>query len=120
MLSIPPATTTLLCPEAIVWEASIIVLRPLAQTLLMVVASDLTERPAPSATCRAGDWPTPACTTLPKKTSSTAAGSTFDCSRARLRATTPSSGAVTDLRAPLMEPTGVRAAATMTTSWGPL
>ena len=92
------------------------VLRPLAQTLLMVVASDVTGMPAPSATCRAGDWPTPACTTLPKKISSATAGSTLDCSKARLRAATPSWGAVRDLRAPFKEPTGVRAAATITTS----
>ena len=37
-----------------------IVLRPLAQTLLMVVASEVTGMPAPRAACRAGDWPTPA------------------------------------------------------------
>ena len=66
MLSIPPATTTLLYPDEILCEARMMDLRPLAQTLLMVVASELGFMPEPRATCLAGDWPTPAWTTLPK------------------------------------------------------
>lgn len=44
-------------------------------------------------------------------------GSTFDFSIACLRATTPSCGAVSAFRVPFREPTGVRDAATITTSW---
>jgi hypothetical protein len=39
MLSIPPATITPLCPSWMLWLASMIDFMPLAQTLLMVVAS---------------------------------------------------------------------------------
>ena len=65
MLSIPPAATTDLSPSLMDWAASMTDFMPLAQTLLMVVASDVSLMPAPRATWRAGDWPTPACTTLP-------------------------------------------------------
>ena len=99
------------------WEASITAFMPLAQTLLTVTASDPELIPAPSATWRAGDWPTPAWTTFPKKISSMECGSTLDFSIACLRATTPSCGAVSVFRVPFKEPTGVREAATITTSW---
>jgi hypothetical protein len=39
MLSIPPATITPLCPSWMLWLANMIDFMPLAQTLLMVVAS---------------------------------------------------------------------------------
>lgn len=41
MLSIPPATMTPLWPSWMFWAASIIAFIPLAQTLLMVVASEV-------------------------------------------------------------------------------
>ena len=50
MLSIPPATTTDLYPDEMLCEASMIDLRPDAQTLLIVVASELVFIPAPRAT----------------------------------------------------------------------
>ena len=55
MLSMPPATTTFLYPDSILWAASMMDFRPLAQTLLMVVASDEDFMPAARATWRAGD-----------------------------------------------------------------
>ncbi len=66
MLSIPPAATTLLSPIWMLCAARMTDFIPLAQTLLIVVASELLLRPALSAAWRAGDWPTPAWTTLPK------------------------------------------------------
>src|ERR1700722_10597088 len=116
MLSIPPATTTVLSPDRILWAAIMIDFIPLAQTLLTVVASELVFIPAPRATCRAGDWPTPACTTLPKYISSATCGLSLACSNACFRATIPSWGAVNVLRDPFNEPIGVRLAATITAS----
>ena len=46
--------------------------------------------PATSAACRAGVWPTPACTTLPMITSSTCRGCTFARFSASAMATAPS------------------------------
>lgn len=85
MLSIPPATMMPLWPSWMFWVASIIAFMPLAQTLLIVVASVVSgilqcislsvgsfffkksqkTHPAPIPTCLAGDCPTPAWTTLP-------------------------------------------------------
>jgi hypothetical protein len=62
----PPATTTERFwlppkpPSIMPWLASVIALRPEAQTLLMVVASDDWGMPEARRTCRAGDWPAPA------------------------------------------------------------
>lgn len=50
ILSIPPATTMLLSPVEMVWEARMMDFRPLAQTLFTVVASDDDGIPAASAT----------------------------------------------------------------------
>lgn len=50
MLSMPPATTTLLYPDSILWAASMMDFKPLAQTLLIVVASEEVFMPALSAT----------------------------------------------------------------------
>lgn len=55
MLSMPPAATTSLYPEKMLWAANMIDFMPLAQTLLMVVASDLCFMPDARATWRAGD-----------------------------------------------------------------
>ena len=90
MLSIPPAATTELSPSLMLWAASMTDFIPLAQTLLMVVASEVDFKPEARATWRAGDWPTPAWTTLPKYTSSTRAGSMFLELSACLRANVPS------------------------------
>ena len=119
ILSVPPAATTPLYPLATACAPNITAFSPLAHTLFTVVASDSVLIPAPSATCLAGDWPTPAWTTLPRNSSSTSEGSRWDWENACLKATMPSWVAVRDLSVPLMEPTGVREAATMTTSWGP-
>ena len=61
-------------PARIAWAASITALRPEPHTLLTVKAAMVSGRPALSAACRAGFWPTPACSTLPMMTSSTRPG----------------------------------------------
>jgi hypothetical protein len=50
MLSIPPAATTERSPSLMDWAASMTAFMPLAQTLLMVVASELDLRPDERAT----------------------------------------------------------------------
>ena len=50
ILSIPPAATTLLYPEEMLCAASMMDFIPLAQTLLIVVASEEVLMPAPNAT----------------------------------------------------------------------
>jgi hypothetical protein len=71
----PPATTTSLSPVRIACTPSIAAFRPEPQTLFTVVAPVPAGRPAPSAACRAGAWPTPAWSTQPISTSSTCPGS---------------------------------------------
>ena len=62
--------------------------------MLTVRALDVDGIPAPSATCRAGAWPSPAERTLPTIASSTAAGVDARPARCASRAaTTPSSTA---------------------------
>ena len=65
MLSMPPATTTSASPARIAWAASMTAFSPEPHTLLTVKAAMVSGRPALSAACRAGFWPTPACRTLP-------------------------------------------------------
>src|SRR3990170_1392966 len=71
MDSMPPATTSRASPATIWVAASITLLRPDPQTLLIVVQGTLSGMPARSDAWRAGAWPTPAWITLPMKTSST-------------------------------------------------
>jgi hypothetical protein len=72
--------------------------------------------PAFMAACRAGFWPCPALRIWPRITSSTSPGSTLARSRALLIAAAPSSWAGVLAKAPLNEPTAVRAALTTTIS----
>jgi hypothetical protein len=72
----PPATTTSVSPVATPCAASMTAFRPDPQTLLIVSAATVGGSPAWIAAWRAGAWPSPAETTLPMMTSSTAAGST--------------------------------------------
>src|SRR5512133_2864179 len=81
-------------------------LRPLPQTLLMVRAETLEGRPPRRAAWRAGAWPTPALTTLPKIASvgtapGTAASRAFTTWAAR-------SGAARGASAPWNFPMGLR------------
>ena len=71
MDSWPPATTTVASPLRIIRAASITAVRPERQTLLMVTVGTFQPMPAPTALCRAGFWPAPACRTWPMMTEST-------------------------------------------------
>src|SRR3569623_404176 len=75
-----------------------------------------TGMPALIDACRAGFWPCAAVRIWPMITTETREGSMPARSRAPLIATAPSSCAGTVAKAPLNEPTGVRAALTMTAS----
>src|ERR1700674_5565286 len=112
--SMPPATTIVAWPEESSSEAIIAAFMPEPHILLTVVAGVLLSRPAPSAAWRAGAWPWPAPSTLPKIRSSTSVGFTPACSIALLIAVAPSCEAVTELNLPCIEPMGVRLAPTMT------
>ena len=72
--------------------------------------------PAFIAAWRAGFWPCAAARIWPRMTSSTSAASTLRSSSAALTTTAPSSWAGVLAKAPLNEPTAVRAALTMTMS----
>src|SRR5512133_2286999 len=87
-------------------------LRPLPQTLLMVRAETLEGRPPRRAAWRAGAWPTPALTTLPKIASVGAAPGTA-ASRA-LTTWAARSGAARGARPPWNLPMGLRRAFRMT------
>src|SRR3990172_3970598 len=106
----PPATMRPPSPALICDEASITLLRPEPQTLLMVVEGTLSGIPARSEACRAGAWPTPAWITLPMKTSSISPAPTAARSSAQRIATAPSSGAEREARRPRDAPIGARAA----------
>jgi len=90
MDSKPPATTTLFCPAMMDCAAIITDFMPEAQTLLIVVQGTLRGRPPNMAAWRAGAWPAPADTTLPRMTSSTSSGDTPERSMAARTATEPS------------------------------
>ena len=64
----------LVWPSAIDWAPKTIDLRPDEQTLLIVVHGTLVPRPPFNEAWRAGAWPTPAESTLPRITSSTYLG----------------------------------------------
>lgn len=57
MLSVPAATTIWALPVMIVWAPTMRALMEEAHTLLMVVATVDSGRPAPMAHWRAGFWP---------------------------------------------------------------
>jgi hypothetical protein len=109
----PPATTHSASPALMAWAASITALRPEPQTLFTVKGGTEGGSPAPRAAWRAGFCPTPAWSTLPMITSSTAVGSTFARWSAALMATAPSWGAVWEARPPWNFPMAVRQAERM-------
>ena len=116
MFSMPPATMTSASPARMICDASVTDFRPEPQSMLIVVAGTSTGSPAPTAACRAGFWPSPACSTQPSRTSSTSSGEISARSRAARIAVLASSGAGTSLKYPPKAPTGVRTALTMTAS----
>ena len=59
----PPAITTSASPLRIKRAASITAVRPDKHTLLMVTEGTFQPMPAPTALCRAGFCPAPACKT---------------------------------------------------------
>ena len=75
MDSIPPTTKSSPSPARMLEAASMTAFNPDPQTLFNVKAPTETGNPALMAACRAGFWPKPAETTLPKITSSISAGS---------------------------------------------
>src|SRR5262245_60966652 len=114
--SMPPATATSMSPTRIAWSAIITALSPDPHTLLIVSAATRSGRPPLSAACRAGLWPRPAETTLPRMHSSTISGS-MPARRTASRTTiAPSSGAVNPFSTPRNLPVGVRTALTITDS----
>ena len=113
MLSMPPARTTLALPAASRSLASITAFMPDPHTLLMVVAPVPSARPALRIAWRAGACPSPAGSTLPMITSSTAVTSTPACATARAMAQAPRSTADSGASSPWKAPMGVRVAATM-------
>src|ERR1700682_6312077 len=112
--SMPPATTIVALPEDSSSAAIMAAFMPEPHILLTVVAGVLLSSPGPRAAWRAGAWPWPAPSTLPKIRSSTSVGLTPACSIALLIAVAPSCEAVTELNLPCIEPMGVRLAPTMT------
>src|SRR3954467_3226679 len=116
MDSWPPATTILLSPCEMAWAPSATVRRPEPHTMLMLQAGAPMGMPAAMAAWRAGFWPWAAVSTWPRITSETSSPVTLARSRAALIAISPSLWAGTVAKAPLKEPTGGRAADTMTTS----
>ena len=91
--SMPPVTITSWSPARIIESAISTARIEEAQTLLIVSEPTSFGIPAPIAACRAGAWPTPACSTSPMITYSTSSGSTPARSSAALIAIAPSSGA---------------------------
>ena len=114
MLSMPPATTMSASPARIACAASATDFRPEPQSMLIVVAGTCCGMPAASDACRAGFWPSPACSTQPRKTSSTASAARPTRSSAPRMACAASCGAGMSLNAPPNMPMGVRRALTMT------
>jgi hypothetical protein len=112
--SIPPVTITWWSPARIIESAISTARIEEAQTLLIVSAPTSFGMPAPIAACRAGAWPTPACSTSPMITYSTSFASSPARSSAASIAIAPSSGAWCEARPPPSFPKGVRAAETMT------
>src|SRR3990170_1789359 len=117
MDSWPPAATILASPDAICCMPRATARSPDPQTWFKPQAVAEFGMPALMAAWRAGFWPWAAVKTWPKMTSFTSSGETLARSMAAFKATVPRKDAATELNAPLKEPTGVRAAETMTMSW---
>ena len=115
--SIPPATATSYSPARIAFDTSMTARIPDPQTLETVTHGTELGIPAPSDACRAGACPTPAERTLPITTCSMSPGATPALSSAARIAADPRAGAGRDESFPRNEPTGVRAADRMTTSF---
>ena len=113
MLSMPPATNRSPSPARMACAASIIAFIPEPQTLFIVVQGIDAGTPAPSAACRAGAWPRPAETTLPKKTSSMCSAGAPARDSASPMACEPSSVALLLASVPMNFPIGVLTAETM-------
>src|SRR5262245_49234541 len=90
------------------------VFMPEPHILLTVVQGTRSGKPAASAACRAGAWPSPAGSTQPIKTSLTSSAARPARATAALMAVLPSSGAASGASAPWKPPIGVRAMPTMT------
>ena len=85
----PPAMTTSASPHLIACAARCTALRPLPQSLLIVIEVHSCGMPASMAAWRAGFWPVPAVRICPSRTSSTSAASVLARRRASLMATVP-------------------------------
>ena len=112
--SIPPVTTSSWPPARIMRSAISSARIEDAHTLLIVSAGTSFGIPAPTAACRAGAWPAPACSTWPMITYSTSSPSRPTRSSAARIAVAPSSVAGTCARPPPRRPKGVRTAETIT------
>ena len=109
MLSMPPATMISALPAMMVSLAKITACNPDPHILLTVVASTFSGRPAPSAACRAGAWPSPAASTQPMTTRSIFSGSTPARLTVSCTAAAPRAVAFTPDSWPRKLPIGVRA-----------
>src|SRR5258707_10086779 len=114
MHSIPPATAISDSPRVTAWAARATALRPEPQALLMVMAATRGAQPPLRAACRAGFWPRPAWTTLPRMASSICLASRPARRMASATILPPSSGADKLARPPWNLPMGVRTAERMT------
>src|SRR5688572_18931781 len=97
--------------------ANMIDFMPDEQTLLMVVQGTELGRPAPSAACRAGDWPRLAERTFPISTSFTSSAVTFAAANAPAMALDPRAVADKPASEPPKLPIGVLTAETIKTSF---
>ena len=114
MFSMPPAMTTSASPALIACAASITDFNPDPHTLLMVTAATEGATPPKIIACRAGACPTPACSTLPRITSSTVSASNLVRAMVSLMSPAAKRGAGTVDSPPMKRPMGVRSADTMT------
>src|SRR6266850_3629032 len=110
MDSMPPATTISDSPSCTACAASATAFNPEPQTLLIVIAATRASHPPLSAAWRAGFWPRPACTTLPRIASSICLAPIPARRAASATTLPPSSGAENPARPPWNFPTGVRTA----------
>ena len=110
----PPVTTHSSSPARIIASAIWIARIDDAHTLLIVSAGVSIGSPAPTAACRAGACPAPACSTWPMITYSGSPGSRPIRSSAAVIAIAPSWVASYFASPPPSFPNGVRTAETMT------
>ncbi len=116
MFSMPPARITSASPAVMAWAARCTAFIPEPQTLLIVMAGVSSGRPAAIQAWRAGFWPWPAWSTLPRMTSSISSAATPARFRASGMTIAPSLVAGISEREPRNRPTGVRHALRITTS----